>query len=187
MFAPAHHATMKHVGPTRAELGIRTIFNLLGPLSNPAGVKRQVVGVFSKSWLEPLAHVLKNLGSETVWLCHGEDGMDEIIPSGTTWITELKDGNVRSFSLTPEEAGITRSIAVDLKGGDAVHNAAALRSVLDGHPSAYTDAALMTAAAAFVVAGKSRSVAEGVNVARESIVSGAARIVLEKLAKVSHS
>ena len=109
MFAPQHHSSMKHVGPTRVELGTRTIFNLLGPLSNPAGAKRQVTGVFSKVWVEPLAHVLKNLGSEACWICHGEGGFDEIVPSGTTLIAELKDGEVRTFEVTPEAAGLTRS------------------------------------------------------------------------------
>ena len=131
MFAPAHHASMKHVGPTRVELGTRTIFNLLGPLSNPAGVRRQITGVFSKAWVEPLAHVLKNLGCQACWICHGEGGFDEIVPSGTTWVAELKDGKVRSFSLTPEEAGVSRRNAEDLKGGDAAHNAEALRARLD--------------------------------------------------------
>ena len=128
MFAPAHHASMKHTGPSRVELGTRTIFNLLGPLSNPAGVKRQVTGVFSKTWVEPLAQVLKNLGSEACWICHGEGGFDEIVPTGTTWISELKDGAISSFELTPEGVGLKRSSADDLKGADAAHNAKALRS-----------------------------------------------------------
>ncbi len=109
MFAPAHHASMKHVGPTRVELGTRTIFNLLGPLSNPAGVRRQVTGVFSKAWVEPLAQVLKNLGSESCWICHGEGGFDEIVPSGTTWVSALSDGRIESFEITPEAVGLKRS------------------------------------------------------------------------------
>src|SRR3954449_1876220 len=108
MFAPAHHSSMKHVGPSRIELGTRTIFNLLGPLSNPAGVRRQVTGVFARNWVEPLAHVLKNLGSERAWVCHGEGGFDEIVPTGTSWISELKDGEVKSFEIVPEDYGFER-------------------------------------------------------------------------------
>ncbi len=187
MFAPAHHASMKHVGPTRVELGTRTIFNLLGPLSNPAGVRRQVTGVFSKAWVEPLAHVLKNLGSEACWICHGEGGMDEITPSGTTWISELKNGQVTSYELAPEMAGIKRVDPEGLRGGDAAHNAEALRAVLDGKPSAYADAAAMTAGAALVVAGKARDIAVGTTSAREAIKSGAAHAALASLVKVSNS
>src|SRR5205823_2996330 len=116
MFAPAHHSSMKYVGPTRVELGTRTIFNLLGPLSNPACVRRQVTGVFDRHWVEPLAHVLKNLGCERAWVCHGEGGFDEIVPSGTSWVAELKDGKVTTFEIKPEDAGFPRSRAEDLKG-----------------------------------------------------------------------
>ncbi len=186
MFAPQHHSSMKHVGPTRVELGTRTIFNLLGPLSNPAGVKRQVTGVFSKSWVEPLAHVLKQLGSEACWICHGEGGYDEIVPSGTTSIAELKNGTVRSFEVTPEMAGLTRSNPQDLKGGEAPQNAEALRAVLAGKPSAFADAALLTAAAALVVAGRTADLKAGVASARESIGSGAAARVLKRLVEVSN-
>src|SRR5438874_6192148 len=126
MFAPAHHSSMKYVGPTRVELGTRTIFNLLGPLSNPASVRRQVTGVFDKDWVEPLAHVLKNLGCERAWVCHGEGGFDEIVPSGRSWVAELKDGKVTTFEIKPEDAGFPRSRAEDLKGGEAGHNAEAL-------------------------------------------------------------
>jgi anthranilate phosphoribosyltransferase len=187
MFAPQHHSSMKHVGPSRVELGTRTIFNLLGPLSNPAGVKRQVTGVYSKAWLEPLAHVLKSLGSEACWICHGEGGMDEIVPTGTTWISELKDGEIRNFELTPEQAGLTRSNSADLKGGDAMENAEALTAVLNGAPSAFTDAALLTAAAALVVAGKSTSLKDGVVEARDAINSGRAAKTLATLVEVSNS
>src|SRR5262249_20046194 len=115
MFAPAHHASMKHVGPSRVELGTRTIFNLVGPLSNPASVKRQVTGVFAKTWVEPLAHVLNNLGCERAWICHGEGGFDEIVPSGTTWIAELKNGKVTLAEIKPEDVGIARSAPAELK------------------------------------------------------------------------
>jgi anthranilate phosphoribosyltransferase len=187
MFAPQHHASMRHVGPTRVELGTRTVFNLLGPLSNPAGVRRQVTGVFSKAWVEPLAHVLKTLGSEACWICHGEGGVDEIVPSGTTWVAALKDGEVQQFELTPEDAGIERSKLADLKGGDAAENAFALKAVLEGKPSAFADAALMTAGAALIVAGKADTIRHGVNLARKSISSGAASEVLARLVEVSNS
>ena len=187
MFAPAHHSSMKFVGPTRVELGTRTIFNLLGPLSNPAGVKRQVTGVYSKAWVEPLAQVLKNLGTEAAWICHGEGGMDEIVPSGTTWISELKGGVIRSFELTPEAAGLARSNPEDLKGGDAAHNADALRAVLDGKPSAFADAALITAAAALIVAGKETDIKHATAHARDAVKSGAAKKALAMLVEVSNS
>lgn len=186
MFAPAHHASMKHVGPSRVELGTRTIFNLLGPLSNPAGVKRQVTGVFARAWVEPLAHVLNNLGSERAWICHGEGGFDEIVPSGTTWIAELKDGNVTALEIKPEDVGIARSSAADLKGGDAAQNAEALRGVLEGRKNAFRDAAVMTAAAALLVAGKAKDLKEGVAQAQKSIDGGGARGVLDKLVTVSN-
>ena len=132
MFAPAHHPAMKHVGPTRVELGTRTIFNLLGPLSNPAGVKRQIVGVFSAAWLEPIAEVLRNFGSERVWVTHGLDGLDEITVTAPTRVVELKGGSLHAFELTPEAAGLARSAPEALKGGDPAHNAKALIDVLDG-------------------------------------------------------
>ena len=187
MFAPQHHSSMKHVGPTRVELGTRTIFNLLGPLSNPAGVKRQVTGVFSKVWVEPLAHVLKNLGCEACWICHGEGGMDEIVPSGSTTIAQLKDGTVNTFEVTPEAAGLKRSRFEDLKGGDAVHNAEALRAVLKGTPSAFADAAVLTTAAALIVAGKAADLKSGVAAAQESIRSGSAARALSRLVEVSNA
>lgn len=187
MFAPSHHASMKHVGPSRVELGTRTIFNLLGPLSNPAGAKRQVTGVFSKQWVEPLAHVLKNLGSEACWICHGEGGVDEIVPTGTTWVSELKDGKITSFELTPEALGLKRSSFEELKGGDAAQNADALRHVLAGKPSAFRDAAVMTAAAALVVAGREPGLKQGVAAAQKAIDSGAAEAALSTLVKVSNS
>ena len=186
MFAPAHHSSMKFVGPSRVELGTRTIFNLLGPLSNPAGARRQVTGVFSKQWVEPLAQVLQNLGCEACWICHGEGGMDEIVPTGTTWISELKDGKITSFTLTPEEAGLKRSSFEQLKGGDAEHNADALRHVLAGKPSAFRDAAVMTAGAALVVAGRTADLKQGVTAAQKALDTGAAEAALTKLIKVSN-
>lgn len=187
MFAPQHHASMKHVGPTRVELGTRTIFNLLGPLSNPAGVKRQITGVYSKTWLEPLAHVLKSLGSEACWICHGKGGVDEIVPTGTTWIAELKDGEVNTFNFTPESVGVVRSNFEELRGGDAAQNAVALKAVLEGKPSAFADAAAMTAGAALLVAGKVPTMKQGVVHAREAIASGAAAKAMKHLVEVSNS
>ena len=187
MFAPAHHSSMKYVGPTRVELGTRTIFNLLGPLSNPAGAKKQITGVFSKAWVEPLAHVLKNLGSEACWICHGEGGLDEIVPTGTTWISELKGGKITSFEVTPEAVGLKRSKLDDLKGGDAAQNAAALRDVLQGEKSVFRDAVVMTTGAALVMDGKVANYSEGVRAAEKAIDSGAALAALETLIRVSNS
>src|SRR5450631_876144 len=130
MMAPTHHAAMRHVGPVRVELGTRTIFNLLGPLSNPAGVRRQLIGVFSGAWLEPMAQVLRNLGSDRVWITHGGDGLDEMTTTGPTQIVELRDGEIRSFEVTPEDVGLERANPAALKGGGAEENAAALVGVL---------------------------------------------------------
>jgi anthranilate phosphoribosyltransferase len=187
MFAPQHHASMKHVGPTRVELGIRTIFNLLGPLSNPAGVTRQVTGVFSAAWVEPLAYVLKEMGSEACWICHGEGGVDEIVPTGTTFIAELRDGLIKTFQVSPEDVGLARSKAEDLKGGDASQNSEALKAVLSGQPSAFADATVMTAGAALYVAEEADSFKDGVIQAQAAIQSGAALKCLSLLREVSNS
>jgi len=187
MFAPAHHAAMRHVGPSRVELGTRTIFNLLGPLSNPAGVSRQIVGVFSKAWVEPLAHVLKQLGSERIWVTHGQGGLDEITPTGTTWVSELKDGEVTSFEIEPEDAGIKRWTLQDLKGGEPAENAVALRGVLSGDNNAFRDASIMTAGAALVVAEKAPDLKTGTAMAGAAIDDGRALKTLEKLVAVSNS
>jgi anthranilate phosphoribosyltransferase len=187
MFAPAHHSAMRHVGPSRVELAVRTIFNLLGPLSNPAGVKRQIVGVFARQWVEPLAHVLNKLGSEAVWITHGEGGLDEITPTGTTWVAELKDGKVTTFEIQPEDAGVQRRTLDELKGGDAEYNAKALRAVLGGEKNAFRDASTMTAGAALLVAGKATDLKEGTAQAEHAIDSGAAEKVLARLAEVSNT
>jgi anthranilate phosphoribosyltransferase len=187
MFAPAHHPAMKNVGPTRVELATRTIFNLLGPLSNPAGVRRQMVGVFSKQWVLPLAQVLKNLGSETVWVVHGSDGLDEITLTGPTFVAALEKGSIRSFEVTPEQAGLKCVAGETLKGGDANTNAIALQSVLDGMPSPYRNVALLNAAAALIVAGRARDLKEGVALGVQSIDSGAAGSRLKQLIAVSNS
>ena len=187
MFAPAHHPAMKNVGPTRVELGTRTIFNLLGPLSNPAGVKRQMVGVFSRKWIEPLAQVLKNLGSEAVWVVHGSDGLDEITTSGATYVAALENGAVRTFEITPEEVGLPRVKAEALRGGDAKANAQALADVLKGKKSAFRDVAVFNAAAGLIVAGRAKELKAAVALAEKSIDSGEADARLQRLIKVSNA
>ncbi len=187
MFAPAHHPAMKNVGPTRVELATRTIFNLLGPLSNPAGVKRQMVGVFSKQWVQPLAQVLKNLGSDSVWVVHGSDGLDEITLTGPTHVAALENGNIRTFDVTPEDAGLPRATAAELKGGDAQANANALRDVLEGKQNAYRNVALINAAAALVVAGKAKDIKEGVALGTKALDTGAATDRLTRLVAVSNA
>ena len=186
MFAPAHHAAMKHVGPVRVEIGVRTIFNLLGPLSNPAGVKRQMTGVFAPQWVEPLAHVLKALGAEAAWIVHGEGGLDEISPAGETKVAALENGEVRTFTITPEEAGLPRHDLEAIRGGDAETNARALRAVLEGERNAYRDAVLLNAGASLVVAGRAADIREGAEMAADSIDSGRARAALERLVEVSN-
>jgi anthranilate phosphoribosyltransferase len=185
MFAPAHHAAMRHVGPSRVELGTRTIFNLLGPLSNPAGVKRQLVGVFSPNWVEPIAHVLKGLGAEHVWVVHG-DGLDEMTTAGTTQVAAVHGADVRTFTIEPESLGLQRVGMADLKGGDAAHNAEALRDVLAGTKTPYRDIALLNAAAALVIAGKSPDLQSGLMLAAHSIDNGDALSALDRLVHVSN-
>ncbi len=187
MFAPAHHPAMKNVGPTRVELATRTIFNLLGPLSNPAGVTRQMVGVFSRQWVQPLAQVLRNLGADSIWVVHGSDGLDEITLTGATFVTELKNGEIRSFEVTPEDAGLPRAGGEALKGGDASANAEALKRVLNGEPSAYRDVALLNAAAALIVAGRAADLKEGVAIGAKALDEGAAAERLKQLIAVSNS
>ncbi len=187
MFAPAHHPAMKNVGPTRVELGTRTIFNLLGPLSNPASVKRQMIGTFSRQWVEPMAQVLKNLGSESIWVVHGSDGLDEITTSGPTSVAELKDGKIRTFEISPEDAGLPRAKPDALRGGDADHNAKALLDVLKGKQGAFRDVTLLNAAAALVVAGKAKDLKEGAALAAKAIDSGEAEGRLDRLIGVSNA
>ena len=186
MMATTHHASMRHVGAARVELGTRTIFNLLGPLSNPAGVKRQLIGVFSSGWLQPMAEVLRNLGSERVWIVHGGDGLDEMTTTGPTSIVELRDGAIRAFEIIPEDVGLKRAQPADLKGGGADENAAALLGVLEGAQNAYRDIAVLNAAGALVVAGKVRELKEGVDLAAAALKSGAARRTLARLVEVSN-
>ncbi|HEY0438793.1 MAG TPA: anthranilate phosphoribosyltransferase [Xanthobacteraceae bacterium] len=187
MFAPTHHPAMKNVGPTRVELGTRTIFNLLGPLSNPAGVKRQMIGVFSKQWVEPIAHVLKNLGAERAYVVHGSDGLDEITTSGPTAVAALEDGAVRTFEIAPEEFGLQRTKAGALRGGDAEHNAEALMGVLQCKDGPYRHVAAFNAAAALVVAGRASDLKQGVAMAYRSIDSGEAEGRLDRLIAISNA
>jgi anthranilate phosphoribosyltransferase len=186
MFAPLHHAAMKHVGPTRVELGTRTVFNLLGPLSNPAGVKRQMVGVFAPQWVGALAEVLGRLGAEHVWVVHASDGLDEITVTGETSVCEFREGRSKSFAVAPEDVGLKRHPPGALQGGDAAGNAAALRRVLAGEAGAYRDAVLMNAGAGLVVAGAVATLGEGVARAAAAIDAGEAAKRLERLIAVSN-
>jgi anthranilate phosphoribosyltransferase len=187
LWAPLHHPAMKAWAPIRAELGVRTIFNLLGPLTNPAGVKRQVVGVFDRAWVEPIAQVLSNLGSEHAWVVHGQDGLDELSTTGPTTVAEVKDGRVNLLEVTPEDAGLTRTTLDELKGGDAKVNAEALSAVLAGEPGAYRDIVLLNAAAALIVAGKVSSLKDGAAKASEAIATGGARRALDKLIEITNT
>ena len=186
MLAPRHHSAMRHVGPTRVELGTRTIFNLLGPLCNPAGVRRQLLGVFSPDWVEPLVNVLKELGHESAWVVHGAGGMDEISTVGPSCVAALKDGRITTFEVTPEDAGLARASLEDLRGGDGAENAAALTRLLEGEAGPYRDIVLMTAAAALIVAGRAESLGEGVALAATAIDSGRARSVLDRLVEITN-
>jgi anthranilate phosphoribosyltransferase len=186
MFAPAHHAAMKHVAPVRAELGTRTIFNLLGPLSNPAGVRRQMIGVFARRWVEPFAETLRNLGSERAWIVHGSDGLDELTTTGITHVAELADGRIRCFDVTPEDAGLKRASLEDLRGGDPEHNADAIRRLLDGADGPYRDIVILNAAAALIVAGKAATLREGAALAAGALDNGGAKAALARLVAVSN-
>ena len=186
LMAPRHHSAMRHVGPTRVELGTRTIFNLLGPLSNPAGTRRQIVGVFSGRWVEPLAQVLGKLGSERAWVMHGSDGLDELTTTGPSEVAEWHEGRVRRFEIAPEQLGLERARPEDLRGGDAAANARALRALLDGESGAYRDIVLLNAAAALLVAGKVGRLPDGARLAAEVIDNGHARHVLDRLVEITN-
>lgn len=186
LMAPRHHGAMRHVAGARVELGTRTIFNILGPLSNPAGAKRQLLGVFSRQWLEPMAEVLGNLGSSRAWLVHGSDGLDELTTTGPSWVAELRDGTVRTFEVNPEDAGLPLCRAEDLKGGDAAANGAAMRAMLRGAPGAYRDIVLLNSAAALVVAERAADLREGVEIARAAVDGGAAEATLDRLVSITN-
>ncbi len=180
LFAPAHHGAMRHVTPIRAELGFRTIFNLLGPLTNPAGARRQLLGVYDTRWVEPLARVLGALGAERAWTVHGQ-GMDEITTTGETQVAEWRDGQVRLFRITPEAVGLPRAALSDLTGGTPAQNAAALRDLLAGAHGPYRDIVLLNAAAAFLVADKVETLRDGVELAGAVIDDGRAQGALDRL------
>ena len=186
MMAPRHHSAMKYVGPARVEMGTRTLFNLLGPLSNPAGVTRQFTGVFAKDWVEPLAQVLKNLGCEAAWVVHGADGLDEMTTTGRSFVAQLKDGEITTFEVTPEDAGLPEAKPEDLKGGDAAANAEALKAVLDGDPGPYRDVVVYNAAGALIVAGKAGDLKQGSALAAAAIDGGKAKESLEKMIAISN-
>lgn len=186
MFAQIHHPAMRHVAPARVELGTRTIFNIVGPLSSPANVKRQLFGVYSPEWLLPGAEALRDLGLESAWVVHGS-GLDEVTTTGPTQVAALKNGEITTFELTPADFGVPTVPLEAIKGGDSVFNAAALKDVLDGAKNAYRDVALCNAAASLVVAGKADNVRDGMTLAAQSLDSGAAAAALEKLIAVSNA
>lgn len=186
MMAPRHHAAMRHVGPARSEMGIRTIFNLLGPLSNPAQVKRQFTGVFARRWAEPMARALGALGCEHAWVAHGQDGLDELTTTGPSFVAEINHGRIRCFEVTPELAGLDRADPASLKGGPPKDNALAMLAMLDGKKSPFRDIVIYNAAAALIVAGKARDLESGAGLAAKSIDSGMARTALDKLVKITN-
>lgn len=184
LFAPAYHGAMRHVGPVRAEVGFRTVFNLLGPLSNPAGARRQVMGVYDPRLLEPLVEALGRLGAVRAWTVHGQ-GLDELTTTGASEVAEWRDGQVRRFQVWPEDAGLPRASLDDLRGGDAEENAAALRALLDGARSPYRDIVLLNAAAALVVSDRAETLMDGAALAAASIDGGHAAAALETLARIT--
>ncbi|WP_296431851.1 anthranilate phosphoribosyltransferase [Yoonia sp.] len=185
MMAPMHHPAMKHVGPVRVELGSKTIFNILGPLTNPAGVKRQLTGAFAPDLIHPMAETLQQLGTEKAWLVHGSDGTDEITICGPTAVAALENGKIRSREIHPEDAGLPVHNFRDILGGTPQENAVALMALLEGEQGAYRDAVLLNAAAALIVADKVETLKDGVELARESIDSGKAKKALETLARIT--
>lgn len=186
MFAPSHHPAMKHVGPARAELGVRTMFNLLGPQSNPASVRRYVLGVYSQQWVEPVAAALLANRAVKAWVMHGSDGLDELTVTGPSFVAQIANGDLRSFEVTPEEAGLKRHELKDILGGTPDENAAAIHALFEGAEGAYRDIVLLNAAAALIVADKGDDLKSGVAMAKEAIDSGAAKQTLAKLVAVSN-
>lgn len=186
MMAPMHHPAMKHVGPVRTELGTRTIFNILGPLTNPAGVKRQLTGTFSDTLLRPMAETLLALGAEKAWLVHGGDGTDEVSIAEATKVAELANGQIRDFTIHPEDAGLAPHPFEAVLGGTPSENAAALRALMDGAAGAYRDAVLLNSAAALMVADRASDLKQGVEIARASIDSGAAKAKVAALAALTN-
>ena len=187
MMAPRHHSAMRHVGPPRAEMGVRTVFNILGPLSNPANVTRQFTGAFSRRWIEPMAEVLGRLGCEATWVVHGSDGLDELTTTGPSYVAALENGKVRTFEVTPEEAGLPRAKPADLKGGDPQANARAMHELMNGATGAYRDIVLLNAGAALIVAGKAKTLKEGAGIAAAAIDTGKARAAMDRLVEITNS
>jgi len=185
MFAANHHGATRHVNPSRQELGFRNIFNLLGPLSNPAGANRQLMGVFDEKWVEPLAHVLKKLGSERAWVVHGSDGLDELTTTGPSTVAELRKGEVTVFTVTPEDAGLPIANGADLVGGDPHHNAEAMLALFAGEQNAYRDIVLLNTAAALCVSNKAQDLKEGAEIAALAIDDGGAKKALDQLVEAS--
>ncbi len=186
MMAQRHHGAMRNVMPTRIELGTPTIFNILGPLSNPADVKFLLVGTYLEKWVEPMAETLGVLGAERAWVVHGSDGLDELTTTGPSTVCEYHNGKINRFELSPQDAGLPLGLAADLKGGDAEYNAAAIRAVLDGEKSAYRDIVLFGAAAALKIAGKASDLRDGVEIASNAIADGSARRSLEALVAITN-
>ena len=186
MFAPSHHPAMRHVGPARAEMGVRTMFNLLGPQSNPAGVRRYMLGVYAQEWVEPVAAALLANRAIKAWVVHGSDGLDEITVTGPSFVAQIADGDLRSFEVTPEQAGLKRHDASDLLGGDPAYNAQAIHDLFDGASGAYRDIVLLNAGAALIVADKVSDLREGAEAAASMIDSGKAKDTLARLVAVSN-
>ncbi|WFU23330.1 anthranilate phosphoribosyltransferase [Bradyrhizobium sp. CB1717] len=187
MFASAHYPAMQRIGQIRNAVGTHTIFNLIEALCNPAGVKRQIVGALSPEWVQPLACVLKNLGAESAWVVHGSDGLDELTLTGPSFVAALEAGIVRTFEVTPEQAGLRRCRNDALERSDAEANAVTLQNALDGASGPFRDAALLNAAAALVVAGRASTLQEGVALGQESLDRGAAAARLKRLIAVSNA
>ncbi|WP_404404158.1 anthranilate phosphoribosyltransferase [Pelagibacterium halotolerans] len=187
MFAPNHHPAMRHVGPVRMEMGVRTMFNLLGPQSNPAGVRRYVLGVFDNEWVEPVAAALLANRAQSAWVVHGDSGLDELSTTGPSFVSSIKGGNLTSFEVTPEEAGLPRAQLSDLVGGDPEYNAGELSKLLMGAKGPYRDIVLLNAAAAFIVADKVETLKEGVALGADLIDSGKAKARLDMLVKASQA
>ncbi len=187
MMAPRFHSAMRHVAGTRVEIGTRTIFNILGPLSNPAGVKRLLVGCFARKWIAPMARTLANLGAVHAWVVHGGDGLDEISTTGPTYVAECKGGQLREFEVKPEDAGLPRAKLDDLKGGTPQENAEAIRALIVGKPGPLRDIVALNAGAALIVAGKATSIADGVKLATASIDGGKAKAALDRLVAITNA
>jgi len=186
LLATRHHAAMRFVMPTRVEMGVRTIFNLLGPLSNPAGVKRQLTGAFSRAWIAPMAQTLGNLGSDMAWVVHGSDGLDEITTTGPTYVAQIKDGVLSEFEITPADAGLPLAKPEDLKGGTPDENATAMRTMLGGAKGAFRDCVVLNVAAALLIAGKATDLKDGAAQAQDAIDSGRATQTLEHLISITN-